>query len=48
MALAHPAGDELRLLRAEVDDEDGVEGLVHGHQATLSKVIGRSTSLRAR
>ena len=28
VALTHPTGDELRVLRAEVDNEDRVEGLL--------------------
>jgi hypothetical protein len=28
MALTHTTGDELRVLRAEVDNEDRVEGLL--------------------
>ena len=40
--LAHAARDELRVLRAEVDDEHGVKGLVCGHQTRLSH--GRKSS----
>ncbi|GGQ18716.1 hypothetical protein GCM10010187_38810 [Actinomadura coerulea] len=36
MALADPSCDQLRVLRAEVDDEDGVKGLVCDHQLCLS------------
>ncbi|GAA4323218.1 hypothetical protein GCM10023178_35410 [Actinomadura luteofluorescens] len=36
MALADPSRDQLRVLRAEVHDEDGVKGLVCGHQLRLS------------
>ncbi|GAA2168358.1 hypothetical protein GCM10009727_89750 [Actinomadura napierensis] len=32
MALTDPPRDQLRVLRAEVDDENGVKGLVYGHQ----------------
>ena len=38
VALAHPAGDQLRVLRAEVDDEDGVKAT--GHADHLSLVRG--------
>ena len=38
MALAHPAGDQLRVLRAEIDDEDGVKAT--GHADHLSLVRG--------
>ena len=39
MALAHPAGDQLRVLRAEIDHEDGVKAtgtLTAFHRGPLS------------
>ena len=40
MALPHPAGDQLRVLRAEVDDEDGVElRLAHKHSGAVREKV---------
>ncbi|GLZ12245.1 hypothetical protein Acsp04_24800 [Actinomadura sp. NBRC 104425] len=40
MALAHPPRDQLGVLRAEVDDENGVKGLVCGHQGAFRDEVG--------
>ena len=40
VALPHPAGDQLRVLRAEVDDEDGVEASGHADHLSLRAFDG--------
>ena len=44
MGLAHAAGDQLRVLGAEVDDEDGVEVLGHGSSLSTRSAPDRSAA----
>ena len=39
VALAYPAGDQLRVLRAEIDDEDGVKATWHADHLSLARGI---------
>ncbi len=41
MALAHPAGDQLRVLRAEVDHENGVKATGHADRLSLCAAFFR-------